>query len=130
MTWKIAIGLEIQLDENLSLWDTERARITTWFLVVYKLGEGLLPLPTDKWQCPGMLKGPASWVWLLIPPPGGLMSSQWPQGKAVLANGKEGVEVKAEEVLGIESQTAGQGVAATILKGHCRWLINMYCVLD
>lgn len=48
------------------------------------------------------------------------MSSQWPQGKAVLANGKEGVEVKAEEVLGIESQTAGQGVAATILKGHCR----------
>ena len=48
------------------------------------------------------------------------MSSQWPQGKAVLANGKEGVEVKAEEVLGIESQTAGQGAAATILKGHCR----------
>lgn len=48
MTWKIAIGLEIQLDENLSLWDTERARITMWFLVVYKLGEGLLPLPTDK----------------------------------------------------------------------------------
>lgn len=36
------------------------------------------------------------------------MSSQWPQGKAVLANGKEGVEVKAEEVLGMGNQTAGR----------------------
>ena len=48
------------------------------------------------------------------PSPWGPHEQQWPQGKAVLANGKERVEVKAEEVLGIESQTAGQDVAATI----------------
>ena len=40
MTWKIAIGLEVQLDENLSFWGTEKDRI--------KLGEGLLLLLTDK----------------------------------------------------------------------------------
>lgn len=40
MTWKIAIGLDVQLDENLSFWGTEKDRI--------KLGEELLPLPTDK----------------------------------------------------------------------------------
>ena len=54
------------------------------------------------------------------PSPWGPHEQQWPRGKAVLANGKEGVEVKAEEVLGIESQTVGQDVAATILRGCCR----------
>ena len=45
-------------------------------------------------------------MWQLNPPPlRGPMSGQWPQGKAIPANGKGGVEVKAEEVLGIESHS-------------------------